>query len=68
MGKFRNHPALLGWQIVDEPAGGGNVSEAEVRVRYEFAKKLDPQHISFMNDVPVGFQKRYGAYPETGIL
>jgi Carbohydrate family 9 binding domain-like/Carbohydrate binding domain len=66
--KFKNHPAILGWQIVDEPAGGGAVSQDDVRKRYKLAKKIDPYHISFMNDVPIGFQKRYAADPETGIL
>ncbi|MDI6827302.1 MAG: hypothetical protein QME62_02325, partial [Armatimonadota bacterium] len=40
----QNHPALLGWYVVDEPEGIGKASAEEVLHRYELIKKTDPKH------------------------
>ncbi|OHD59426.1 MAG: hypothetical protein A2096_06145 [Spirochaetes bacterium GWF1_41_5] len=66
--KFNNHPAVLGWKIADEPSGGGNISQEEVRARYEQTKKVDPYKPAFVNHLFSGFQTRYSAYPDTGVL
>ena len=49
--QFKNHPALLGWYICDEPTGHGTKPD-ELKNLYTFIKKLDPYHpitIVFMN-------------------
>ncbi|MCL6519609.1 MAG: hypothetical protein K6T99_07215 [Armatimonadetes bacterium] len=40
----KNHPALLGWYVVDEPEGIGKGSVEEVLHRYKLIKKTDPKH------------------------
>jgi hypothetical protein len=43
----RDHPALLGYYLADEPAGAG-IPENILRESYEFIKELDPYHPVFM--------------------
>lgn len=48
---IKNHPALLGWYISDEPTGQ-NISPASLKSTYQLIKELDPYHpvsIVFMN-------------------
>lgn len=48
---IRNHPALLGWYISDEPTGQ-KISPASLKPTYDLIKELDPYHpvsIVFMN-------------------
>jgi hypothetical protein len=40
---FRDHPALLGWYISDEP-NGNNISPEQLENIYETVKKEDPYH------------------------
>ncbi|MBK7172176.1 MAG: hypothetical protein IPH84_02835 [Bacteroidales bacterium] len=40
---FRDHPALLGWYISDEPDGQG-VKPEQIKEFYTLIKKLDPYH------------------------
>ncbi len=40
---FKNHPALLGWYISDEPAYAGTSSDLLVKY-YEIIKEIDPYH------------------------
>ncbi len=40
---FRDHPALLGWYISDEPTGRGFPPERLTRIR-EIIRELDPYH------------------------
>lgn len=44
--RYRNHPAVLGWNPGDEPAGNG-VSSAEMFARYDRFKRLDPDHLAY---------------------
>lgn len=47
----KDHPALLGWYISDEPTGH-NVLPKDLKPTYDLIKKLDPYHpvsIVFMN-------------------
>ena len=40
---FKDHPALLGWYISDEPTGHG-ANPDSLKVDYELIKELDPYH------------------------
>lgn len=40
----KNHPALLGWYLVDEPEGIGVSSVETVRNYYQLVKETDPGH------------------------
>ena len=40
---FKDHPALLGWYIADEPVGQ-NIPVSQVEKIYNIVKKLDPYH------------------------
>lgn len=43
---FRKHPAVMGWNPGDEPAGQG-ITSAEMFRRYDTYKQLDPDHIAY---------------------
>lgn len=43
---FRGHPAVMGWNPGDEPAGQG-ITSAEMFRRYDTYKQLDPDHIAY---------------------
>lgn len=48
---IKDHPALLGWYICDEPTGQ-NIQPQDLAASYDLIKKLDPYHpisIVFMN-------------------
>lgn len=40
----RNHPALIGWYVTDEPEALGNVPPKPVRDLYQLIKEYDPDH------------------------
>jgi len=40
---FKDHPALLGWYICDEPSGWG-VDKETLEESYRFIKRIDPHH------------------------
>ncbi len=44
--KYKNHPAVLGWNPGDEPAAQG-ISNKEMFRRYDTFKQLDPNHIAY---------------------
>jgi hypothetical protein len=44
----RNHPAVIGWYMVDEPEGIGRAPSAMERKRYQFVKEYDQDHICAM--------------------
>jgi len=39
-----NHPALLGWYLVDEPEGIGKADPRKTLELYQLVKKIDPSH------------------------
>ena len=41
---LRNHPALLGWYLYDEPRS--SIKKNELRKIYEMIKKIDPTHLA----------------------
>jgi len=45
--KYKDYPAVLGWNCGDEPDGQG-VSPEEMHSRYERLKEIDPNHIIYM--------------------
>ncbi|NLF61862.1 MAG: hypothetical protein GX574_11990 [Lentisphaerae bacterium] len=49
--EIRNHPAVLGYFLVDEPLWGGRPSEP-IRASYEFFKEFDPYHPCWINAAP----------------
>ena len=50
---FKDHPALFGWKIQDEPYQKGNSDEDMIRA-YETIRNIDPNHPIYMPDSPVG--------------
>ena len=49
--RVREHPALLVWETVDEPAWGARSAGALLE-GYEFLRQLDPHHPIWMNHAP----------------
>lgn len=47
---LRNHPALLCWDVFDEPGSAATFAEAGQRVK--IARELDPNHPAFINHLP----------------
>jgi hypothetical protein len=41
--KFKDHPALFGWYLADEPDGQG-IAPSLLQPKYDLIKKLDPHH------------------------
>lgn len=55
--KFKDHPALLIWESVDEPAWTWNKVECRVPPEplaegYQLVKSIDPEHLMYMNHAP----------------
>lgn len=46
--RFRNHPALLCWDVIDEPDGQGMPPE-EVKKAADLIRRLDPNHFLWVN-------------------
>ena len=56
--EFKDHPALLFWEIEDEPAFTWNSAEPRImpeqmQETYDFIKKSDPEHLIITNHGPV---------------
>jgi len=56
--KFKDHPALLCWETVDEPAFTWNSAELRVKPEpliqtYKLIKAEDSEHLVYMNHAPV---------------
>jgi len=56
--KYKDHPALLIWEIADEPAFTWNSAEARVSPQkmertYDLIKSIDDSHAVFTNHAPV---------------
>ena len=67
--KFKDHPALLIWEIADEPAFTWNSAEARVspgrmQRTYDLIKSVDGSHVVFTNHAPVNListMKKYNS-------
>jgi len=46
--RLKNHPGLIGWDLVDEPECVKTSAE-EVKRAYDLIKKLDPNHLIWVN-------------------
>ncbi|MGD0756292.1 MAG: hypothetical protein ABR927_14665 [Bacteroidales bacterium] len=58
---FRDHPALLGWYISDEP-NGSNIAPEQLEEIYRTVKENDPWHpVSMVFMAPFLSAKRYSA-------
>jgi hypothetical protein len=56
---FRNHPALLGWYIADEP-NGYKIPPADLEKIYKTVKEADPWHpVSIVFMAPFTASKKY---------
>ena len=56
--KYKNYPALLCWEMEDEPAFTWNSAKPRIlpeplKKTYDFIKKEDPEHLIFTNHSPV---------------
>ncbi len=56
--QLKNHPALLFWEIEDEPAFTWNSAEprilpGQMQETYDFIKQIDPEHLIITNHGPV---------------
>ena len=74
VGKFKNHPSLLIWEIADEPAFTWNspdyrVSPAQMNETYKLIKEEDPDHLVYTNHGPVNLVSTLKKYnPATDII
>jgi hypothetical protein len=53
--RLRHHPAVLAWEIVDEPHGFGGVGPEELQQAYDLIHSLDPYHPIFVNFYVAGY-------------
>jgi hypothetical protein len=53
---LKDHPAIFGWMVVDEPT---NEHPEKVEAAYKLAKKLDPTRPVWVNQTPTGLKNRY---------
>jgi hypothetical protein len=53
--RLRNHPAVLAWEVVDEPHGFGGVGPEELQQAYDLIRRLDPYHPIFVNFAVAGW-------------
>ena len=59
--RYRNHPALLAWYLVDEPADAG-VKPTDTMQIYQRIRQLDPYHpVSLVNNRPHTFADYIGS-------
>jgi hypothetical protein len=47
--RFKDHPALFGWDLIDEPEGHDGMTPAEVAACAALVRELDPKHIVWVN-------------------
>lgn len=72
--KFKSHPALLCWEIADEPAFTWNSADLRISPRqmidtYRLIKKLDSAHPIYTNHAPVNLISTLQKYnPATDII
>lgn len=67
--RFKDHPALLIWESVDEPAwtwlkAGSRIPPEPLIEGYNLVKSIDPKHLMYMNQAPVNLRstlRRYNA-------
>ncbi len=51
--RLKDHPALFGWKIMDEPYQRG-VSDEEMIAAYAMVRNIDPNHPVYFPDSPAG--------------
>jgi hypothetical protein len=67
VGKLKDHPALLAWESVDEPAwtymkADRRVPAAHLTAGYEALKRLDPDHPVWLNHAPANLVETMREY------
>ncbi|MGC8843750.1 MAG: hypothetical protein ACP5QS_07405, partial [bacterium] len=63
--QLRLHPATIVHYVIDEPMGGG-ISPEKVNEFCQLVKEVDPDHITFVNEVPGEVVKYAGIGDVTG--
>jgi hypothetical protein len=72
--QFKGHPALLFWEMVDEPAFNWNKAEVKIPpepliATYKFIKSIDPEHPVYTNHGPVNLITTLQKYnPSTDVI
>jgi len=59
--EYVKHPALMGWLVVDEPAGEARAQEVKDEVAK--SRKLDPNHFIYCNHFPHTMAANYAGLP-----
>ena len=67
---FKNHPALLNWELEDEPAYTWNkaiprISSEQLIYSYNKLRKLDKKHAVYLNHAPVNLYTTLQKYNES---
>ncbi len=72
--QFKNHPALLFWEMEDEPAFTWNSAKPRIKPEpliqsYNIIKQEDPEHLLYMNHGPVNLVATLQKYnPATDVV
>lgn len=72
--QFKDHPALLIWESVDEPAwtwneAGWRIPPEPFAEGYQIIKSMDPEHLMYMNHAPTNLATTLRKYnPGTDIV
>ena len=51
--RLKDHPALFGWKLIDEPYQKG-ISDEEMIAGYKAVRDIDPNHPIYIDDSPMG--------------
>ena len=67
---FKNHPALLCWELEDEPAYTWNSAKPRILLEqmietYKVVKSVDPKHLIYMNHAPVNLVSTMQKYNDS---
>ncbi len=57
--KFKNHPAVLAYMIMDEPSGNG-IPQSELLDAYKLIRSIDPVHPTYMVEVDSDYYRSTG--------
>jgi len=57
--RFKNHPAVLGYMIMDEPSGNG-IPQSELLDAYKLIRSIDPFHPTYMVEADLHYYRSIG--------
>lgn len=61
--QFKDHPALLGWMIMDEPSTNG-ISVEDLTGAYQIIRSIDDVHPVYMTEADASQFENYGRIPD----